>query len=296
MPWEVDDAILSFDKFAQAQYYLDEGDNVYFDTCLNLSSYLIDWDNSKLPKEFFVDKYKHACAALHKYKTKHVIYDGDELYGHLDLQKNAVEPHIDYYISACPDTYFHSHLVCYMIAFAKTITNRYFLITPEISQLWDDSWDILVNENRKHITYATWEDQDINDVIYTMDNKTTTPYIEKIDQYKWAGWFDLYSKSFYEQLVPFSKDWKGYGPWDLFGMNACNIARQYHKTDIQQYVLRNQLIFDRKIGSYKNSINPNVYKKYLSLKQIPNQRVEFEKNLSSYIKTWYKHSVENNIL
>lgn len=296
MPWEVDDAILSFDKFGQAYYYLNSNDTVYYETCLNLSSYFIDWNKSKLSKEFFIDKYNYACAALSKYNTKHNIYDGDELYGHLDLQRTVVEPHINFYISACPDTYFHTHLLHYLIAIAKQLNDKYFLITPEISQVWDNSWDILVNKNRKFIDYSTWENQDINDVIHTMENKTDTPYVEKINQYKWAGWFDLYSKSFYEQLVPISSDWHGYGPWDLFGMTVCNIARQYHNTNIQQYVLRNQIIFDRKIGAYKNTITPAIYKKYLHLNQIPNQRADFEKNMNLYVNRWYKHAINNNLL
>ena len=296
MPWEVDDALLCFDKFGQSHYYLDKTDNVYFDTSLNLSSYLIDWNNSQLSKQFFIDKYNYACAALSNYKTKHVIYDGDELYGHLDLQRNAVEPHIDFYLSVCPDTYFHSHLLHYLIAAAKQINDKYFLITPEISQVWDNSWDILVNKNRKSIDYATWENQDINDIIYTLENNTDSPYVEKIHEYKWAGWFDLYNKSFYEQLVPIASDWHGYGPWDLFGMTVCNIAKQYHKTNIQQYVLRNQLIFDRKIGIYKNNINPAIYKKYITLKDVPKQRVEFEKNLNTYIQMWHQRSIKNNLL
>ena len=47
MPWEIDYALMSFTQFKKSKYYLDPNDRVKIDTFLNLSSYIIDWDNSK---------------------------------------------------------------------------------------------------------------------------------------------------------------------------------------------------------------------------------------------------------
>ena len=58
MPWEIDYALQSFTQFKKSKYYLQEGDTVKIDSFLNLSNYIIDWDKSKLPKEFFIQKYK----------------------------------------------------------------------------------------------------------------------------------------------------------------------------------------------------------------------------------------------
>ena len=63
-----------------------------------------------------------------------------------------------------------------------------------------------------------------------------------------------------------------------------------------QYVLRNQIIFDKDIGIFQNKKNQSVYKKYLSLNTIPNQRVEFESKMEQYIQIWHENSKRNNIL
>ena len=47
MPWEVDYLLLSFTQFKKSKDHLTENDNIEISVCLNLSSYLIDWDNSK---------------------------------------------------------------------------------------------------------------------------------------------------------------------------------------------------------------------------------------------------------
>jgi hypothetical protein len=61
--------LLSYIQFKKSKYYLDNDIEITIDTHLNLSSYLIDWDNSKLPKEFFIKKYNAAI------RTKQFITD-----------------------------------------------------------------------------------------------------------------------------------------------------------------------------------------------------------------------------
>ncbi len=57
MPWEIDYALLTFTQLKKSKYHLPDNVNITIDSALNLSSYLIDWDESKLPKEFFIEKF-----------------------------------------------------------------------------------------------------------------------------------------------------------------------------------------------------------------------------------------------
>ena len=155
MPWEIDYALLSFSQFKKSKYYFSNEDNINIETVLNLSSYTIDWNNSKLPKEFFIEKYNQISNLLTDYNHIKKIYDGDKIYGHLNLQKECISPEIDYYIAVCPDMYFSEHLLAYLIEGAKSVKNKYFVITPQISKLWDNSWDILVNPLYKNTPYKT---------------------------------------------------------------------------------------------------------------------------------------------
>ena len=145
MPWEVDYAHLTFTQLKKSKYHIPEGVNVQIETVLNLSTYLIDWESSKLPKEFFIEKYNQISKLLVDYTHIKRTYEGGKLYGHLNLQKEAISEEVDHYIALCPDMYFNETLLGTMIQAASQITNEYFVITPQISKLWDVTWDPLVN-------------------------------------------------------------------------------------------------------------------------------------------------------
>jgi len=59
------------------------------------------------------------------------------------------------------------------------------------------------------------------------DNKTSNQEIqlESLSKSKFAGWFDLYSKSFYEELCTVQDDWNGYGPWDHYSILIDDLAK-----------------------------------------------------------------------
>ena len=68
MPWELDYALLSFTQLKKSKYYLDfDKDKIYIDVTLNLSSYIINWEKSKIPKEFFISKFEAIQPLLKDY-------------------------------------------------------------------------------------------------------------------------------------------------------------------------------------------------------------------------------------
>lgn len=283
MPWEIDYALLTFTQLKKSKYFLSKEDNITVETVLNLSSYIIDWDNSKLPKQFFIDKYNEISNLLIDYNHIKRIYDGDKIYGHLNLQKECISSEVDYYMGICPDMYFSEHLLAYMIEGAKSIKNEYFVITPQISKLWDNSWDILVNPLYQDIPYETWFETDIFNIIHNDNNLNSDIILTPINQSKYAGWFDLWNKNFYENLVPVWDEWEGYGSWDWYTLL---VTEKYKQSggDFQQYVLEGKIIFEYSIGPLKEGFG-NYYKKYLSLKDIPDQKEKFKSKVFEYAST-----------
>ena len=294
MPWEIDYALLTFEKLKKSSYYLNSEDTIYIDTALNLSSYIINWEESKLPKEFFIEKYKTLSKLLDWAEHKPFIYEGDELYGHLDLEKSQVESHIDYYVSICPDMYFHEHLLFYLIEAAKSVKDEYFIITPQIYKMWDSTWDHLTHPQFNHLKHDQWNEGDIFDIAHFMNNNQDQPTIKEIHNLKWAGWFDICSKNYVEKLVPIMDDWKGYGPWDYFGMVVCDIARK-EGIPFKEYLLENQVIFEHSIGSFKDNHFSTYYKSLLKMNDVPNQRQVFESKFGEYLDRWYISFKENLI-
>ena len=282
MPWEVDYALLQFMQLKKSSLNLYSEDKIYFHIGLNLSSHIINWDESKLPKEYFINKFNTALKMLDWAEDVNVIiYEGDELWGHLDLEKTQIDPKIDYYVGLCPDMWFHEHTLFYMIESTKQIKDKYFLITPEIHKLWDWTWDELVNKNYKDVSYEEWNKSDIFEI---QSRVLEEPYLEKTSHFKYAGWFDLYSKDLLE-LIPIPDDWKGYGPWDYYSMLISDIAVK-NGIDIKEYVLRNQIICEYHPNKEDKGNFVDYYKDLLSLNKIENQRTVIESKFPYYIEQW----------
>ena len=283
MPWEIDYALLTFTQLKKSKYHLPDNVNITIDSALNLSSYLIDWDESKLPKEFFIEKYNQLLPLLKDYNHNSKIYDGDELYGHLDLQRDSMSPEVDYYMGICPDIYFNEHVLAYLIKSLEHIEDEYFVLTPQIPRMWDSSWDILTNEKYMNHPNELWDSIDIFDIANDEHPLPTLTHLK--NDMKWAGWFDIYSKSFFEKLVPIQPEWHGYGAWDFYGLNVVDIFKHLGGK-VKQYILNNQVIFEYCVGPLKTEdINgfSNYYKKFL--KTIPNQgRNDFSETIQDKLK------------
>jgi hypothetical protein len=294
MPWELDYSLLHLLQLKKASQYLLPGDTIHFDIALNLSSYIIDWEKSKLPKQFFIDKFEVLCKQIDwTDKVRPYIYDEDKLWGHLDFQRDVtVEPNIDYYIVTCPDMWFHEHLLYYLIEYAKKIKSKYFMIAPETHKLWDKTWDELVNKNYKDIPYSEWNKSNIIDIQNTI-NKSDEPFLKKANNFKWAGWFDLYSKDFVEELIPTFEDWKGYGPIDFFSMIVSDIATQ-NGAIVEEYILQNQIVCE--YHPNKEGYNfSDYYKNLLVLNKIENQRQTIESKFPYYIEQWIQYAKTKKI-
>jgi hypothetical protein len=296
MPWEIDYALLTFTQLKKSKYYLSEDVNITIETVLNLSSHIIDWDNSKLPKEYFIEKYNTLSLLLNDYNHIKRIYDGDELYGCLDLQRECRGEEFDYYASMCPDMYFTEHTLYYLTESIRNIKDKYFVLSPQHRKLSDASWDVSTDPDFLNLPYSDCNKVDLYDMRSHIKTRDVEIYPELNPQAKFAGWFDIYSKAFYEDLFPIQDDWKGYGPWDLY----CLILNQYLKqfgVNYNHYTLRGQTTGEYWTGNFMNTNGyTGYYKNLLTLKDIPNQRQIFESNLNQYIEKGILTLKEKGIL
>ncbi len=304
MPWEISHYLLVIDKLKQSSYFLDHDDNIYIDTTLNLSDGVIDWGKSKLPKEYFVEQFNTANKLLENtnFILNSTIYEGDKIYGHLDLQKSSYQENIDYYITICPDISFNEYLLYYLIESAKQIDQENFIITPEIFKSWDSSWDVLVNEKYKDIPYTECINHDIHKIHHLNINNDNIS-IEKINGFKFAGWFDLFSKNTYEKIFRIPDEWHGYGPWDLYALNICYTLKNL-KQDITQYKIKGSLVWFYDTGCLQNKEEYGTdgqlklsIKKFLSIKKDrKSQRVDIDLNMEQYLRNWVEYAKQNKLI
>ena len=295
MPWEIDYALMTFLQFKKSKYYLNSEDSIYIDSYLNLSDYIIDWDKSKLPKEFFIQKYNDLSILLKDFNHKPCIFEKNELFGILDVQRNSYDHIIDYYIELRPDIYFSETLLFSLIEAAKLITNKYFVIVPQYYKMWDETWDSLVADEYLTIPYNQWDQIDLFDIRWDLKNKSKELSLKPIDVSKWCNWFDIYNKEFYENMIPVLDEWKGYGPGDTYGMIISQFAKS-QGVDFQQYVLNGQTIFEYPIGPLKQRNMVSAYKDLIATKDIPNQRQEFESNFQEHINKGIQLLLDKKII
>ena len=58
LPREIDELDRIVNHLKRSSHFLEDNDEVILDFTLNLSDKLTDWETSKLPKEFFADKFE----------------------------------------------------------------------------------------------------------------------------------------------------------------------------------------------------------------------------------------------
>jgi hypothetical protein len=294
MPWEIDYALLTFTQLKKSKYYLSEDVNITIDSVLNLSSYLINWEESKLPKEFFIEKYNTLSLLLKDYTHNPKIYQENKLYGHLDLQRDCISSEVDYYINICPDMYFSEHLLTLLVESAKQVKTKYFIITPEIHKLWDNTWDVITDKDYIDVPYNNWDQVDVFDIRNNLKNTQKEIFLDPSPTSKWAGWFDLYNKEMLEELCPIQDDWIGYGPHDWYSLMITEHVKS-QGVDFQQYILRGQTIFEYSVGPLKNGGFSKYYKDLLKLNDIPNQRQQFESKMQEYLQRGVQQLKTKNI-
>lgn len=303
MPWEIDYAMMSFIKFRKSYYRIPPDIKIQFDCVLNVSDYIIDWNLSKLPKQFFVEKFNELkslidCFDINRYE---IVDYSDKMYGHLDLQKESVSEDVDGYIYFCPDRNFDDTTLPHMCLAAKTIKQKYFAIVTEIYKGWDNTWDLISNSKYMDIKHNEWSKESPFRV--EVENEFNDVKLESIPFVKFAGWFDYYSKDFINKLTKMPENWSGYGPWDLYAMRlASELSFQNVSLDISQFVLRGKIIHSMETmkmpngfsSYYKNMIFSGNIEKNDELKN--EQRNKIESSISENIQKFLEEYQSGKIL
>jgi hypothetical protein len=298
MPWEIDYALMTFTQLKKSFYHLSKDVNVTIESVLNLSDRFVDWKTSQLPKDFFKSKYDDISLLLNDYNHIKRTYEGDEIYGYLNIQRESISPEIDYYIGVCPDLYFSEHLLSLLIESARVIPNKYFVVTPQIYKRWDATWDEITDNNYINIPYTDWNKHDVFKTRHEIKFRNEDISLTPVTRNKWAWWFDLYSKEFYENMCPVHDDWNGYGPWDWYSIIITNNIKQ-QGVDFQQYLLKGETIWMYSsgplVGELINGFS-KYYKDMLKLNDVPNQREQFESKIKEYIVKGAQQLKNKNII
>jgi hypothetical protein len=257
LPQEIDDLQQTLTILKRSSFYLSPEDKVKVTVLLNVN--LINWDKSKLPKQYFENRFKTLENLTNSWaEVDFKIEDTKNILGNFSFYRELYQSTTsDFIINIDSDIIFSETLLANIINSAKILneSEKYFIITPEISKLWDNSWDILVNS--KYINLLPSQDYIINDPYVDVINNID-PVLEKIDMFKFGmGWFTLINKNVFK-LIELPKSMGHYGLDDTFIMICAGICKQ-NKIKIEQFILRNEIVRENFI--YKSKI----YNEFLNI-------------------------------
>jgi len=287
LPQEIDWFEWQIKQLKQGSYYLEEDDNVIIDVTLNLN--LVDWEQSKLPKQLFIDKFLQIEKLCDWCKTQFTIDEENKCLGCDDKRREAIRStQADNILYLDSDLIFKPELLKYIMDSAKVIPNEYYIVSPQISKWvitttskvvgWDDSWNCLVN--KKYLNEPTLQQHIALDPYLIISNIEENISLSPMTQFKFGGgWFNLLSTKLLK-LTDIPDSFGPYGVDDLYVMLCCDMIKQ-KGYDVQQYVLEEMIVTE----NIKYGWNP-----YSSLLYLINKKDEFriqaESNLSNEIQNF----------
>ena len=277
LPREIDWFEWQIKQLKQGSYYLEESDKVIIDVTLNLN--LVDWKKSQIPKEFFIDKFLQIEKICDWCETQFIIDEKNKCLGCNDKRREAIHSTIsDNILYLDSDIIFRPEILKYMIDASKSIPLEYYIISPELYKMWDNSWDCLVNQ--KYINLPIQPEQHIIDPYNVILGIDDSIFLNPLDCFKFGGgWFNLISTKLLK-FIDIPNSLGPYGVDDTYVMVCCNIMKQA-KYNIQQYVLKGNIIAE----NYRYRLNP--YQKFLHLINRQDEfRLQSENNLNNEIQNF----------
>lgn len=244
-------------------------DKVIVDVTLNLN--LVDWNNSQIPKQYFIDKFYQIKQLFDWCETIFEIDENNKCLGIDDKRRNSIRKHNpDNFIYLDCDIIFKPETLALLISSAKTVNDDYYIISPQTPRLWDFTWDVLANNIYLNEQYGF---EKIIDPYSILNTDYGDIFLSPINVFKFGGgWFNLISS----KLLKFTDIPDSFGPYgidDTYVMYCCDIMRQKQLTP-QQYVINNLVVAE----NYKYRDNP--YYQYLSIINKKDEyRIQAESNI-----------------
>lgn len=291
LPQELEDLALTLHMLKRNSAYPYEGVNYKVEVTMCLSDSLTDWKNSKLPKEYIRDRTAELCEKfLGDWTTYHLQFmddDDDEILGCVSQRRFSLNnnPDADFFIWLDCDFIFKDTTLYYMTAaYVMELASgaSKFVITPQFVKQWDNTWDVLVNEDywNKPLRY-----QETANVYTDTLPQLKDVSVKLINTFKFGGgWFTLLSGSLLRTTgVP--NGLGHYGLEDTYITECCKIMRN-NGEEVYQFILENLIIGE----SYINRPNHTI-KSYIASKS---RKDEFTKiaheNFPKVLKQFYERS------
>lgn len=243
LPQEIDLLENTARLLKKASIYIKPGYEVVFDVTLCLSDTLTNWEDSIIGKDYFESKFEYIKKFCDWCESRfHIEYDEGILGCVSKRRESSLEEGIDAHIWLDCDMEFPSttlSTICDAIDLIKEQTPMY-VITPELVKIWDNTWDVLVNDQYKGETFTFNQECDIISIVGK--NFGMPVQLDPIPTFKFAGgWVTVISDALLK-AAPIPRELGHYGLEDLFVTEAALHMRRSNIAKPQQYVMRGLIV------------------------------------------------------
>lgn len=252
-PWEIDDLERQVHKLISSSYHINSDiSRIIWDITMNTE--IVDWNNSLLPKDYFINKFEYLKTIVNYYYTANFTLNNN-IRGCSDKRRSASDTEQDYVIWLDSDLFFSKYTLPALINTTNLIQDKLYIISPEIIKWWDDSWDCIVHKKYLNEPFNHRDNFDINsfDITTNIDNISIKLNSSMIRF--GGGWFNLFTNDIFQKL-PIPKEIGSYGHEDLWYM-VCGA-----NFGIKQYILEGIVVSE--IGN-KFLVNKNYIKNMLKV-------------------------------
>lgn len=227
----------------------EEKHNIDFYIFTNTGDKIINWNRSRMSKKYCIDKLA-LIKEINNMWSNVTIIDDENYNGLLYARRNIIDMISEEGCTVWLDNDVHSstnilrNILNFWYAVRKT--NKYYIITPSIMKLWDDSWNITTHPKQLMSSYEKTEMfnyYNLDKFVNIYDNDL---YYRKLVNLKFGGgWFTCISNSLLKQIrIP--HELGKYGWEDTYYMMLCSLLNTTKVAQINQYVMTNVIAIHEK--------------------------------------------------
>ena len=261
LPQEIDQLEQTLVQLKKNSKYVD-GSKFLVEVILNNN--LTDWDNSILDKTYFINKLSKLEKLTKSWtKTNFWVSNNNEILGCTDQRRKAAREHnCDAFIFLDADIIFSDTLLYHFVESFNLIKNTHpnCIITPETTRIWDNTWDVITNEEalKEEASHSNYFNRDP----YLTTGLMGEVNLKQIGTFKFAGgWATFISKQLAQRVdLP-----EALGPYymdDTFIMQCC-ISGKQKGFIADQFILVNEVVIENNLfrfNHYENYIK-NINRK-----------------------------------
>lgn len=245
LPTEIDNLHLTLYNLRRNAENIQSDISYTFDITLCVSDELTQWDISELPKKYFINKFNDITNTLCKWAPNSTfrIEEGRDILGCVSQRRHTLKYVDDYDFTLWMDNdlFFGDKFLGYLshaVSALKSSGIEYYIITPQITRQWDDSWDVLVNKN----LLSRPLNDNLTANVFRLGLIDEGVSVSPIGTFKAAGgWGTIISNKLLKTIgIPESLG--HYGLEDTYVLSCAHMLRGARKIPVQQFVLDGILI------------------------------------------------------